>query len=144
MGSGARYHCGMDRVEYLLLAGAAIGALMRLLKSKALDVKLASVGLPPIPKNRIPWIAAALGVATGTIDGMLRGASWGVALRMAVFGLLAGAFATWGHEAGIESGRGGRELGGPPKSPPDDVVDEGDTGPDAPDGEPPPVVAPTE
>lgn len=128
----------MDRVEYLLLAGVAIGALMRWLKSNTLDTQLASLGLPSIPKRAIPWIAALLGIAAGTIDGVVHGATWGAALRMALYGLFAGALATWGHEAGIESGRGGREVGGPPKAPLDDGENE------APDGEPPPVVVQAE
>lgn len=112
----------MDQVEYLMLAGAAIGMLVRLLKSDKLNLTLAAMELPPIPKRALPWIAAVLGVAAGAIDAMAKGAPLGVALRTAAFGFLAGALATWGHEAGVEGVRGGKELGEsaapPPAAPP--------------------------
>ena len=75
-------------VEYLVFAGLAIGALVRLLKTDKMTRMLADLGLPPIPRRALPWISGALG-------------------------LLSGALATWGHQAVIESGRRGVELGAP-------------------------------
>lgn len=117
----------MEQVEYLMLLGAAIGLLVRLLKADKLNLMLASMGIPPIPKRALPWIAAALGVASGAVEAMVKGATWGAAIRTALFGLLAGALATWGHEAGVEGVRGGKEVGAPAPEKPS-----GDSGADAP------------
>lgn len=113
----------MTQVDALLLVALAIGAIARLLKTSKMSRMLSDLGLPPIPKRSLPWISAALGVVAAVVEATVRGIAWDAALRGAVHGLLAGALATWGHEAIIESARRGQEVGVTEVSPPRDDDD---------------------
>lgn len=126
MTESARYPSGMTKVEFLVVLAFAVGGLIRLLKADRLNMWLAKFSLPPIPKKALPWIAVGLGIVAAVVESLIKGVDVVSAIRNAVMGALAGGFATWGHEAGVESVMGGEELGGQVKPPvppqPDDDV----------------------
>ena len=95
----------------IVLLALGLHALIRVVKSERINALLASAGMPPIPKTWLPWVAAGLGILAGTVQGIVSGMSLDAAVDTTLAGLLAGAGAVWGHEAGVESLRGGRELG---------------------------------
>lgn len=95
----------------VLLAALVIGGMVRLIKSEKADGLLLAMGLPAIPKRWLPIISVGLGMALGIVQGVMTGMSWTAAANSVVSGFLAGLSAVGGHEAGVESIRGGRELG---------------------------------
>lgn len=91
------------------VAGAAllVGAVVRWMKSDMLTIALSNLGLPPIPKRFLPWIALVLGIMSGIFDVKLQSTTWAEAITK---GLIAGVTAIAGHQVGIESLRRGKEL----------------------------------
>lgn len=76
-----------------------IGAIVRVLKG--------DLPLPAVPPQWRGWLAMGLGIVAGALDMAATGAPWLPALAE---GLAAALLAIAGHELGIESLRGGREL----------------------------------
>lgn len=94
-------------LAWIGLSALVIGLLVRLLKS--------DTPLPfSIPAKWRPVAAIALGLLSGVLHALSTGTPWRDAL---VGGLSAGMVAIVGHDVGIESIRGGVELGAP-KDPP--------------------------
>jgi hypothetical protein len=94
-------------IGWVAAAALIVGALVRLLKSDMLTNALASLGLPPIPKRVLPWLALAFGLASSILDEKVMGTPWPAAITK---GVLAALGAITGHELTIESLRKGKEL----------------------------------
>lgn len=128
----ARYVCGVNTPPtpqvplHLGLIAFIAGGVVWLLKTNRMNMVLADLGLPPVPKKALPWIAAGFGMLTGIVNAVMFGATWQAAVTEVLLSTMAGGFATWGHEAGVESARDGKELGtGKPVSPPKPESDPG-------------------
>ena len=101
-------------IGWVAAAALLVGFLCRLIKTDMLKIALANLGLPPVPKRVLPWVALGLGLASSILDTRLTGTAWPEAI---VKGLIAAVTAIAGHELGIESVRDGKEIGGPPSPP---------------------------
>jgi hypothetical protein len=70
-------------------------SLTRLLKTGSFNALLAAFGIPPLPKNALPWVALLLGSVASVLDAMALGVPPGeavdVVLRAVVDGVLSGA-----------------------------------------------------
>ncbi len=97
----------MNRAAVFALVAIVIHVLVRASKDPRAPLTLR---LPPAWR---PVLALALGLAAGVVDALARGATWQEALVSVGAGLLSGGGAIVGHELGIESARGGREIGAP-------------------------------
>lgn len=97
-------------LKLLALAALVIGAVVRAVKSDTLDAGLERLGLPPVPKLALPWLAVGLGVLGGVVDAFRSGTPWQGAIVEGLLGALAGTTAVAGHQLVIESLRGGREM----------------------------------
>jgi hypothetical protein len=87
-------------------AAAAIGLLVRLLKSPAVPYPLSE-----IPAKARPLVALLLGLASGVLEHVASGTPWPVALAN---GAASAAFAVLSHDVVVEYLRGGKELGHKP------------------------------
>jgi len=83
---------------WLTLLSTIVGALVRLIKTDAVDSFLTNLGFPSIPKKALPWIAMFLGLAGGFLDGLINGESWQQALVAGLWGLVSGGGAIAGNE----------------------------------------------
>jgi hypothetical protein len=98
---------------HLVALAFVSGLLVRLLKTGKMELMLLSLGLPPIPKHALPWIAAGFGMVVGVVNAVLAGATWQGAVTEVLLATMAGGFATWGHEAVVEGPMKGQEIGVP-------------------------------
>lgn len=92
----------------LTIASAAIGALMRIIKTDGIG----------FPKKWIPLASLVVGTVGGFVAALQQHKTWQEALVIAFVGMNAGAGAVAGHEVVVEGMRDGREFFGPKK---DDV-----------------------
>jgi hypothetical protein len=96
------------------LAAAAIGLLVRLLKSPAVPYPLSE-----IPAKARPLVALLLGLVSGVLEHVASGTPWPVALAN---GATSAAFAVLSHDVVVEYLRGGKELGRKPAESERDTV----------------------
>lgn len=87
----------MDQMLWTGVAALVIGALVRAVKSDGATIALANLGLPPVPKRALPWIALALGAASAVLDARVNGTPWEAA---AAAGVLSAGGAIVGHDLG--------------------------------------------
>ncbi|HLV68037.1 MAG TPA: hypothetical protein VKY73_19600 [Polyangiaceae bacterium] len=86
--------------RWVAFAALIIGAVVRVLKSDS--------PLPiTVPAKWRGWLAIGLGIVAGVLEAIAGGTPWARALAE---GLAAAVLAIAGHELGIESLRGGKEL----------------------------------
>jgi hypothetical protein len=90
----------LDTHKPLVLVALVVGALVRMLKD---DHRFPIT----LSKRARPWVALLLGLVLGAVQQRLAGATW---LDAVCSGLLAGALPILGHQLGIESILGGKEL----------------------------------
>lgn len=113
---------------YVLVAALVVAALVAIAKQGWASAWLAS----HLPSKSLPFLAMALGILATAAAQIQAGVPW---LQALINGILAGALATAGHQAVIESMRGGKEIvpatakvsaqappQDPPVSPPGSVV----------------------
>lgn len=86
-----------SQLTWTAIAAVVIGGLVRAIKSDGMTIALANLGLPPIPKRALPWVALTLGAAAAVLDSRQLGATWQEA---AVLGVVATATAVLGHDLG--------------------------------------------
>lgn len=86
----------------LIAAGiAVVGAVVRLMKTDRLTIALANLGLPPVPKLALPWIALVLGYAYALLVERQLGKPWDeAALKALVEGVIVGGGAAYAHDLG--------------------------------------------
>ena len=87
----------MTQLTWIAVAAIVIGGVVRALKSDGMTVALANLGLPPIPKRALPWIALVFGAASAVLDAKVGGTSWQEA---GAAGILATGTAVLGHDLG--------------------------------------------
>jgi len=87
----------MNQLMWIATAAVVIVGIVRALKSDGMTVALANLGLPPIPKRALPWVALFFGAASAVLDAKVVGTSWEEA---AASGVLAAATAVLGHDLG--------------------------------------------
>lgn len=94
-------------IGWVAAVAMIVGALVKLTKSDMLTIALANLGIPPIPKRILPWLALTLGLASSVLDHRLQGTAW---IEAVTKGAIAAITAIAGHELGVESLRKGKEL----------------------------------
>lgn len=85
----------MIQLTWIAITAIVIGALVRAIKSDGAKIALANLGLPPIPKRALPWVALALGAASALLEKRQSGLTWNEA---AMFAVLSAAGAIVGHD----------------------------------------------
>lgn len=89
----------MNNQAKLAAVAATIGAIVRIVKSEAINGIITKIGLAPIPKPALPWLALALGAVAGLVQSMAQGQPISGALPLVIEGLVSGALAVGAHEA---------------------------------------------
>lgn len=82
----------------LMLLGVVLGGVVRLLRTDKFNSVLAKLGMKPVPRWSLPWLAIGIGAAAEAAQSLTQGAPIGSALTSAIDGVFAGAFAIAGHE----------------------------------------------
>lgn len=85
----------MDTIMWTAVAAVVIGAIVRAIKSDGAKIALANLGLPPVPKRWLPWIALVLGALSAALDARVNGSEW---QQAAAYGVLAAGAAITGHD----------------------------------------------
>ena len=79
----------IDPIKFALVM-AACHAIVRAVKSDGFSSQAALLGLPPVPKSALPWIALAASFAISCGEAVAAGHDWQAALLSGIVGLLAG------------------------------------------------------
>lgn len=86
-----------SQLTWTAIAAVVIGGFVRAIKSDGMTIALANLGLPPVPKRFLPWLALILGSLAAVLDAKMLGSSWE---QSAMLGLVATATAVLGHDLG--------------------------------------------
>jgi hypothetical protein len=105
---------------FLAALALLVGAIIRLLKADSLNLFLATLSLPPIPKRALPWLAVVLGFALAALEALLRGAKAPEAIAQGLYGIFSGATAVGGDQTVGKLVEGSKNTQEPTKPKPEE------------------------
>ena len=112
------------------LVSLIVGAAVRVVKSEPFGSLLTTIGLRPVPKTWLPWLAVLGGAAMSTTTKLEQGEPAAHAAMLGLDGILSGLIAIGGHETignllrALLPPLGELLFGAKSASPPPVVVDE--------------------